>query len=296
MPNNNSVINLGDLSKPATVLIEKISEATGGIFKPWQIRRVAKAKAEANKIKAISKIEITQLQQRALQRFIYEEAKKQNNIEEITRLALPQLRKDAKPEKMEDDWISNFFDKCRLISDQEMQSLWSKVLAGEANNPGSYSKRTINIMASLDKEDATLFTKLCNFGWVINEIQPLIFDINAKIYTNNGINFGILNHLNAIGLISFNHITGYLIKRLPKKILVAYQNTTLILEFEKIEDNEIIIGQVLLTGVGKQLARICTTENIIDFNTYVIRQWIDQGIIVSSPYNHPPLDLVFMKH
>jgi hypothetical protein len=29
-----SLINLGELSKPATVLVEKISEAVGGVFKP----------------------------------------------------------------------------------------------------------------------------------------------------------------------------------------------------------------------------------------------------------------------
>ena len=30
-----SLINLGELSKPATVLIEKISDAVGGVFKPY---------------------------------------------------------------------------------------------------------------------------------------------------------------------------------------------------------------------------------------------------------------------
>ena len=43
MGSNNSIVNLGDLSKPATVLIEKISDAIGGIFKPYQIKRIAKA-------------------------------------------------------------------------------------------------------------------------------------------------------------------------------------------------------------------------------------------------------------
>jgi hypothetical protein len=42
-----SLINLSELSKPATVLIEKISDALGGVFKPFQIVRVAKAEAEA---------------------------------------------------------------------------------------------------------------------------------------------------------------------------------------------------------------------------------------------------------
>ena len=44
---SNSLINLGDLAKPANTLIEKISEAGIGLFAPWQIKRVAKADAAA---------------------------------------------------------------------------------------------------------------------------------------------------------------------------------------------------------------------------------------------------------
>jgi len=43
----NPLANLGELTKPASVLIEKISDAVGGVFKPYQIVRVAKAEAEA---------------------------------------------------------------------------------------------------------------------------------------------------------------------------------------------------------------------------------------------------------
>ena len=42
-----SLINLSGLSKPATVLIEKISNAVGMVWEPRQIRRVAQAKADA---------------------------------------------------------------------------------------------------------------------------------------------------------------------------------------------------------------------------------------------------------
>ena len=136
MAQDGSLINLGELSKPATVLIEKISDAIGGIFQPYQIRRVAEAQAQAEKIQAVSRIEITELQRRAVQRFLAEEAIKQNNIESITRRALTDVRENARPEQVEDDWIANFFDKCRLISDDQMQTLWSKVLAGEANSQG----------------------------------------------------------------------------------------------------------------------------------------------------------------
>ncbi|MCI0475283.1 MAG: DUF2806 domain-containing protein, partial [Anaerolineales bacterium] len=104
-----TLANIGELSKPATVLIEKISDAIGGIFRPHQIRRIAEAEAQAEKIKAVSQIEITDLQRRALQRFMIEEAKKQDNIETITRKALGDVKDDARPGEIEDDWITHFF-------------------------------------------------------------------------------------------------------------------------------------------------------------------------------------------
>ena len=151
MPEGNSLINLGDLSRPATVLIEKVSDALGGYFKPYQIKRVAKAEGEAEIIKAQAQIEVTDLQRRALSRFVAEEAKKQDNIEKITEKAIPLLEESSKPQDVEDDWITNFFDKCRIISDDDMQSLWAKVLSGEANSPGSFSKRTVNFLVSFKR-------------------------------------------------------------------------------------------------------------------------------------------------
>src|SRR5258708_34931791 len=123
----NPLPSLGDLSKPATVLVEKISDAVGGIFKPYQIVRVAKAEAQADRVRVESQIEISDIQRRAFRRFLDEEGKKQKNIEDITGKALPQLEENSKPDEVENDWITNFFDKCRLISDDEMQGLWSIV-------------------------------------------------------------------------------------------------------------------------------------------------------------------------
>jgi len=148
---DNPLANLGELTKPATVLIEKISDAVGGIFKPYQIVRVAKAEAEAGRIQADARIQITDLHRRAMHRFLEEEAKKQSNIEAVTRKALPLLSEGSCPQNVEDDWITNFFDKSRIVSDEDMQRLWSGVLAGEANNPGTFSKRTVNLLADLDK-------------------------------------------------------------------------------------------------------------------------------------------------
>jgi len=278
------MINLGDLTKPATVLIEKISDAIGGIFQPYQIKRIAHAETEAGIIRAQGEIEVTDLQRRAMHRFIAEEAKKQQNIESITSQAIPQLEDNAQPQAIEEDWISNFFDKCRIVSDQEMQQLWSKVLAGEANTPGTYSKRTVNFLGSLDKQDALLFSRLCGFAWQIGNIVPLIYDEQESLYTEAWINFNALCYLDDIGLISFGQVTGFRRMHLPKQIRIYYYGQPLLIDFPKPEDNELQLGKVLLTQSGQQLAPICGSQPVPEFLEYVLQKWNQQNLVLASPY------------
>ena len=270
---DNPLANVGDLGKPFDTLVKKIAKGVGTLYEPRRIRNVAEAEAEASKIKAESEIEITDLHRRAEQRRIEEEAKHQKNMEDITAKAAPHLNKDANPDAIEDDWIANFFDKCRIVSDGEMQSLWSRVLAGEANTPGTYSKRTVNFVSELDKSDANLFTKLCGFGWVIRNVVPLVFDVQADIYNRHGINFNTLSHLDTIGLIQFEGLAGFRHLELPKRFAMYYYRKPLSLEMAEDANNELKTGNVLLTKIGQELAQICGSKPIEDFYEYVKEQW-----------------------
>ena len=270
-----SLLNLGKLSKPANTLIEKISNAAGVLFEPHQIKRVAKAKAEAARMEAQTEIEITDLHRRAARRWIDEEAQRQKNMEDITAKALPQLDENAKPGSIEDDWIVNFFDKSRIVSDNEMQVLWSRVLAGEANAPGTYSKRTVNFLSDLDKPEAELFSKLCGFGWQIGDIVPFVFDVQAEIYNRYGINFNALSHLDSIGLVQFDNLAGFQRLRLPKSIVLHYYGRPLHLNLPKDADKKLDIGSVLLTRIGQELAPICGSKPVEGFWEYVKDQWKD---------------------
>lgn len=276
--------NLGDLAKPATVLVEKISDAIGKIFLPSQIERVAKANAKADKIKAVSTINIDQLQRRALARLLKEESDKQKNIESITQKALPQLTQASNPKDVERDWIVNFFDKAKLISDSKMQDIWSRILSGEANTPGIFSKRTVNLLSSLDKRDALLFNKLFLFMWRFEkELIPVVFDSNEEIYNKNGIYFDSLKHLDSIGLISFEALGGYTLKDLPQKIKISYMKRFVDITFLNNEKNKLNIGLVMLTNVGQELANILTSVNSIDgFFDYVVKKWSSEGNMVVS--------------
>ena len=277
---SDSLIHIKDLagfSKPATRLIEKISDAIGVAWKPYQIKRIAKAKVEAAKIEAQGGIEITDLHRRAMIRWMNEEAQNQQNMEAITAMALPSVREEAEPDSIENDWLVNFFDKCRKISDDEMQGLWARILSGEANAPGSFSKRTVNCVAELDQSDAELFVRLCGFVIVWQNSksiqQPLIFSDGAEIYNNHGINFTSLYHLESIGLITILSPITVRWGSLPKHCLVTYHGQSLALDLPQDAGNQIEAGYVLFTSIGAELASICVSRPVEGFWEYVQHHW-----------------------
>lgn len=282
MSEGNSLINLGDLSKPATALIEKVSAAVGAIYEPYHVKRMARAEAEAEKIKAIARIELTEIEQRAVERFVHQEARKQANIEQITAQAAASLPPDARVEDLEEDWVAHFFKQCDTVSDKEMQSLWARLLSGEATQPGTFSKRTVDFTSTIDKKDATLFTAFCQFVWMIGEPAPLIYESTDEIYTKQGITFAALKHLDAIGLISFESVSGYGRTGFGKYAHVFYYGQPTLIEFGGDSNNRLDVGHVLLTNIGKELVPICGSSRNDDFYHYVIRKWFERGLVLSS--------------
>jgi hypothetical protein len=280
---NYSVFGLGDYSKPATVLIERVSDLIGGVLKPFQITRVAKAEAAAAIIQTESKIQVTELQQRAMVRLLQEEGRAQANMESITLQSLPLLEEKARPEDIETDWLTNFYEKCRSISDEEMQQIWVRVLSGEGNSPGAFSRRTVNLIEDLDKSDAELFRNLCSFGLMMGEVTPLVFDTQEKIYNDQGIDFSSLNHLESIGLIQFNSLSGYRRIGFAKQFVIFYFGQPIVLTMPKDDGNELQIGNVLLTQAGQQLATVCNAQPIPGFLEFVTSHWTAKGIGIETP-------------
>ena len=66
------------------------------------------------------------------------------------------------PLGIEGGWLLNFLDKSKTVSDDEMQDLWASILAGEANCEGSYSPKTLTIVADVDQRVANLFDTFCS--------------------------------------------------------------------------------------------------------------------------------------
>ena len=264
--------DLASLSKPVNTLVKCVSKAVGIFYEPYRIRQKAQAESDAKLIATKADIEATDLQRRAFDRWAAEEAKKQENIENVMDQAIPRIEDTAQPEKVDDDWFANYFDKVKTVSNKDVQKHWADLLAKEVNQPGSFSKRTVNTLHTLDQKDAILFESLCRYVWVVREFIPLIFDETDEIYSQNGINFTSLQHLETIGLIHFL-TNGFVSNGIIGRMTVSYCGKPLHLNFGDSGTTTLEFGKVRFTQIGKELFMLTSASGIDDFYDYVSAKW-----------------------
>jgi len=244
------------------MLIEKISEAVGGLCLPWQMKRVAVAEAEIAVIKAHKELQLTDIKQRAILRFNEEQIQYQRNMEATVAKTLPFLRETAEPNEIDNDWLTYFFDKSRLVSDEQMQSVWARILAGESNQPGSFSKRTVNLLSEMSKEDAEILTDLRCFCWNFNNhpIPVIITYGSNSVFGENGMDYSKLVQLSSLGIISLSTDA-------PVHLEVEHANLTASyfgrkMRFRGKPINHLPLGCITPTKMGHELLSLCTGKPV----------------------------------
>jgi uncharacterized repeat protein (TIGR03899 family) len=213
----NSLIKIE--GKPLEKLIDVISKGIGTIYKPRAIRKEADAKAyeieiiERAKSKAIAEgKEIdAEVKDRILERFKHQETKRQLNIDNIVEIAKTQLEQEntVSDEPVNNDWTTRFFNIAADISDNEMQALWGRILAGETKQPKSYSLRTLEIVKNLSKNDAEIFMKVANYAIGTYNNFNFLFKGHGQELDDFGINFTNISQLVECGLIQPGDSVGY---------------------------------------------------------------------------------------
>lgn len=267
----------GDWSKPMNTLIEKIADATGAIFEPYQKVRLAKADIEVSKV--LNNInDLNDIQTRAIRRMIEIETRKQMNLEKILKKASKRLSKKSQPKDLDDDWINVFIDKGVNISNESMQEHWAMILSSEVNNPGKFSKKTLEIMATLEKNDAEVFSKLCQFTIELSiegdkGFCAYILSIKDNPICNE-ICYADVMHLESLGLINYNSNfgdTNIVNFRHLKDIQIEYGNRILEIKPKWYKKNFLIFGDILLTRAGEELCEIIEKDFNKDYYQYIKR-------------------------
>jgi len=299
--------DLAGLSQPLTKLVEVVSQGIGKLSRPYLIKKEADAKAYEiqtianairNNLLASGNIayenqqviinsgeaEETQehIEERVLSRLVYQEVKRQTNIEEITQCAAEQLKdEDAiSSEKLDEDWISRFFGIAQDISSEEMQMLWGRVLAGEVKRPKSYSLRTLELLKNLTKEDAEIFTLVGQFA-ITTEDTSFIPNFDKKYLEEKlDVTFLDLLKLRELGLLAPTDLQFSLTATDDDSNVSFTNGAQLILVHRTTGTPEQTIAVMMFTTIGSELLSLLVVESNIEYLEKFARHWLRDEVQV----------------
>jgi hypothetical protein len=266
---------LAKLSKPVTKLIESIEKAVGAWWEPHGMRRRAQAEVDVMRIRAEGKLELLELADRASQRLAEQELRRQANIEAVIRKAVPELPETVSEEPVDTDWMAQFFEQCQDFSNEQMQSLWARILAGEVAKPGSYSPMTLHTVKLLRKADAEVFTRFCTY--VVNFGGSLASPHENELMqyeSAHGTPYGHILHLQALGLLETGFGLGIPIPAGGATIAI-YNEVPYVIR-PATEGPAVRIAVRALTQVGIELARICGARPDPEYWNKVMAVWREQ--------------------
>ena len=278
--------------KPLEKLLDVVSKAIGKIYEPRAIRNVADAKAYEITTLEKAKIDVTIYRQeieqdtldRIEERIIHRELRKQRNMDNVVKNAIKQLKDVSyvSDSPVDEDWVVRFFNIVEDVSDEQMQLLWGKILAGEVKSPNSFSIHTLELMKNLEKAEAELFTKAANYIIFENGIngRPFIFrGNNSELLNKNGFMFDERLKLIDLGLIQPGEIYFYFDPN-PEDMNVFFVSGKYIINsFIKVNSPQYAIPVLGLTQIGTELIKLLTMVSvdgyIKDFYIYLQEKGID---------------------
>ena len=107
---------------------------------------------------------------------------------------------DSTPlEEIDIDWFVRYYEDASKVSNEKMQKIWAGILAGEVVQPGSFSKRTLDVVRNMSASDAVCFEEISQYV-VSSSYQAFIYS-NNSIHKQHGISFAQLMQLQECGLI-----------------------------------------------------------------------------------------------
>lgn len=273
------------LSAPATKLLETISGGIGKVYEPIHIRRMAKARAEEIKLlgETISDVDYlpvkyntgtvtidgmdsSELAKRAQSRLAFQELKKQNNIDHVVGYAAEELcsKEQVSPQPVDVDWVSRFFDSVSDVSSDEMQQIWGKILAGEVNNPGSFSLRTLEAVRNMSQKDAELFIKIAPF--LVSSDSEKLISSNNELLAKHDLSYEIIMILDECGLINSSGTLSINIQLTKEQPVSIYTSERIAILQGVSEDSvNISFGVYTLTRAGKELFSIVNVRPNNDY-------------------------------
>ena len=258
-----------------------IGAVAGPMLAPWKARKEAEArliesKAEADSLKLIADAQAEARNSLAApdeagrgvleidhdgirQRIEFQERKRQANIASVVREAAAELGDKEVPDHEPDpDWTARFFEGVQDVSTQELQRIWSKILAGAVETPGRTSLHTLSILKNMSQHDARMYSGFSRYaigGFIHNESYFAML---------NSIPHYVVIAMKEVGLVHGSSDV-YLRITLDVNGTKAMQHCRDLLVLEGESGKEFDLHGNFLTRSGKELAQFCENDSDLEY-------------------------------
>lgn len=196
----------------------KVGPIVGAIFAAIFLRKNTKD-AEFEKLKAGKFREVAD-RLLASGYMTYTEFYKAANFLHVAELADQVFKQDYQNkadenQKYDFDWYMRFYDIVGNISDEEMQALWARILAGEIHREGTYSLQLLDILKNFTQKQAELYNRVCSHCFISGDNVYIPNDNEYLQFAN--ITYQDILDLDALGLINSSGTTSLSVKVQPDR-------------------------------------------------------------------------------
>lgn len=206
---------------------------------------------------------------------------------------IDQSAQEEPPSLVDDDWLNAFEVEARQKSNAEMQAYFGRVLSGEIIRPGSFSIRTVKILASLDQETATHFVRLCSMCITTSPEDVRVISLAGNAANNSlkeyGLSFATLNLLNEHGLIISDYnswmdfqpcieVSGEKIQGICMPLIFQGRHFTLEPTSKASFGKVIKMHGVALTLSGRELSKIVKVEPEVEYSQELARYFQQRSL------------------
>ena len=235
------------------------------------------------------------LEARARRRIADSMARQQENIEEIIVAAIEHVielgsagRVSPPVGKPTDDWMAEFVDMCKNAKDSRMRELWGRVLAGEIQNPGSFSIRSLFTLMTLLASEAEQFRIAAN---LVFQGEFVYRGTDNEAASPFGVTYSSFLALASCGLVAPDTNAGWQIgERSDENVLITYEPYLLL--FKRFgTPHPMKLSTWPLTAVGKELARLIEVRHNWDYVKLLVADqeaWGWRLDLVLTPIGFPP--------
>ena len=232
--------------------------------------------------------------------FNFQTSKRQNNVRSVVEETAKLVEgKDVPDTPIDHDWTARFFNYIQDVSSDEMQELWTHILAGEVERPGGTSLKTLSILRDMNHDVARLFLKLCSCcmsldlgdkAYIDGRVCSLGGNAGSNSLQQYGLGFDSLNTLNEYGLIIGDYHSyrdyGLCIVAPTREVFLPFkfqnQSWILVPGDSSSTPAQFNIHGPALTKSGRELSRIVKAEPTKKYYS-ALEQYFGKSNLIMTP-------------